>query len=287
VALHVASVCRACGCSHHQTEVVSIMIPTSIDGTDITGATIDGTDVTEITVDGDTVFTAQTLPVAYSNLVAWYPFDSAEYGGSNADDVTAIIGGSGDDTAYDGTVSGATYQSSGGVQDINAGVNSGAFDFANSSDKINVTGASVSSTEWTAMAWHNNDGSSSNKLVAHFDQGNFNDAIEMRTINNQFTCDFHVNGPKTTLSSSVGTGWYHLCAQYDNGTVRTFKNGSPDQTGSRPSKSLPFDKWGIGNRAPSTITQDDSAGAEVDDVRLYDRVLSASEINQIYLNTEP
>jgi len=32
--------------------------PTSIDGTDITGATIDGTDVTEITVDGDTVFSA-------------------------------------------------------------------------------------------------------------------------------------------------------------------------------------------------------------------------------------
>jgi len=33
-----------------------MMPPTSIDGTDITGATIDGTDVTEITVDGDTVF---------------------------------------------------------------------------------------------------------------------------------------------------------------------------------------------------------------------------------------
>jgi len=34
------------------------MIPTSIDGTDITGATIDGQDVTEITVDGQTVFTS-------------------------------------------------------------------------------------------------------------------------------------------------------------------------------------------------------------------------------------
>jgi len=34
------------------------MPPTSIDGTDITGATIDGTDVQEITVDGQTVFTA-------------------------------------------------------------------------------------------------------------------------------------------------------------------------------------------------------------------------------------
>jgi len=38
------------------------MIPTSIDGTDITGATIDGTDVQEITVDGQTVFTAGPTP---------------------------------------------------------------------------------------------------------------------------------------------------------------------------------------------------------------------------------
>jgi len=35
-----------------------MMPPTSIDGTDISGATIDGTDVTEITVDGQTVFQA-------------------------------------------------------------------------------------------------------------------------------------------------------------------------------------------------------------------------------------
>jgi len=36
--------------------------PTSIDGTDISGATIDGTDVQEITVDGDVVFSSQPLP---------------------------------------------------------------------------------------------------------------------------------------------------------------------------------------------------------------------------------
>jgi len=39
------------------------MIPTSIDGTDITGATIDSTDVTEITVDGQTVFSLSTGPL--------------------------------------------------------------------------------------------------------------------------------------------------------------------------------------------------------------------------------
>jgi len=47
------------------------MIPTSIDGTDITGATIDGTDVTEITVDGDVVFSAgPALPT--TNLIHHY-----------------------------------------------------------------------------------------------------------------------------------------------------------------------------------------------------------------------
>jgi len=44
------------------------MIPTSIDGTDITGATIDGTDVQEITVDGDTVFTAGPTPAPVNRM---------------------------------------------------------------------------------------------------------------------------------------------------------------------------------------------------------------------------
>jgi len=50
------------------------MIPTSIDGTDITGATIDGTDVQEITVDGDTVF-SQGIFVPPSAVYHW-PFKS-------------------------------------------------------------------------------------------------------------------------------------------------------------------------------------------------------------------
>jgi hypothetical protein len=41
--------------------------PTSIDGTDITGATIDGQDVQEITIDGQTVFTAAVGPPSEQN----------------------------------------------------------------------------------------------------------------------------------------------------------------------------------------------------------------------------
>jgi len=52
-----------------------MMPPTSIDGTDITGATIDGTDVQEITVDGDTVFTAGPgQPPLFNNLTHWWDF---------------------------------------------------------------------------------------------------------------------------------------------------------------------------------------------------------------------
>ena len=66
--------------------------PTSIDGTDITGATIDGTDVTEITVDGQTVFTS-----GFAN----YIFDDF-----NDNDLTRPRTGEEDGsyTAQDGTV---------------------------------------------------------------------------------------------------------------------------------------------------------------------------------------
>jgi len=72
--------------------------PTSIDGTDITGATIDGTDVQEITVDGDTVFTAG---VKIPNVLGYYSFDDDS-------DSSIVVDDSGN--GNDGTInSGATY----------------------------------------------------------------------------------------------------------------------------------------------------------------------------------
>jgi hypothetical protein len=76
--------------------------PTSIDGTDITGATIDGTDVTEITVDGQTVFTARGLPL--TNLVHQY---DASLSTNETDDIPDQIG------SDDLTGSGSGFVSSG------------------------------------------------------------------------------------------------------------------------------------------------------------------------------
>jgi len=56
--------------------------PTSIDGTDITGATIDGTDVQEITVDGDVVFTAGPQIIPDDSVEGFEDGSLSEYQGA-------------------------------------------------------------------------------------------------------------------------------------------------------------------------------------------------------------
>jgi len=263
-----------------------MMPPTSIDGTDMTGATIDGTDVQEITVDGQTVFTAETLPVAYSNLVAWYPFDSSFYGGSNADDVTALFnsGQSGDSTAYDGTVDGATYQSSGGVTDINAGANSGAFDFDGSNDIITIgTGPpDPNDGDISVTLWANADSASSDSLA--FDYEGTNIQVGKTTEISNFGVSMF-DGSHHTVDFGVKplNEWHHFAITYDSSTnVLTgyfdgTSKGTANSNGVRDSDG----RYTIGGIFNNGRVWDGT----IDDVRIYDKELSATEVSDIYDNT--
>ena len=270
--------------------------PTSIDGTDITGATIDGTDVQEITVDGDVVFSAQQLPVAYSNLVVWYPFDSAEYGGSNADDVTAIIGGSGDDTAYDGTVNGATYQSSGGVTDINAGLNSGGFDFDGSNDFIEFTAPSTlkGTGQRTITCWFNTDTSSETVLHTSAQENNVGQG-------NVLTFSTESGGFRLRVFSGKGIILQNSYNNNENVFVSfsildSDLSNSKVRVRSENASSFSQDNF-TGFPSIDTITTDYLLGGAifgrsdfngtVDDFRVYNTFLSNSQIDQIYQNTQP
>jgi len=95
------------------------MIPTSIDGTDITGATIDGTDVQEITVDGQTVFSA-TPPIPSSAIHHWKIDEGS--GTTVADSVGSA----------DGTINGATW-------DTGTYVGGAYLDFDGSNDDVDTT----------------------------------------------------------------------------------------------------------------------------------------------------
>jgi hypothetical protein len=267
------------------------MIPTSIDGTDITGATIDGTDVQEITVDGQTVFTAGTLPVAYSNLVAWYPFDSAFYGGSNADDATALFnaGQSGDSTAYDGTVNGASFQSSGGVTDINAGANSGAFDFNGSSDNISTNFNIGTTTEFTFMCWFKSSATNLQGIFGQLAFGGSGTAEEYGLYISgsgdlTFTMRELNHNPRVDLRTSVQTNTYvHACGRFDNGSMTLFVDGSASNTDTFNSSISPTVDLKIGSDNFDNFAID----GLVDDARLYDVALTNSQINQMYQNTKP
>jgi len=261
-----------------------MMPPTSIDGTDITGATIDGSDVQEITVDGQTVFTAQTLPVAYSNLVAWYPFDSATYGGSNADDVTAIIGGSGDDTAYDGTVTGATYESSGGVTDIDAGANSGYYSF-DGTDFIETPFDLDTQSAFTIMAFARFDTLSSDNGILYMNSNPERLYLWFTTFRNQIEAGLGDFDDLTFLSqANMNTNqWYHVALSYDGTTFRSYVDGgtTPTDTSTINVPEATGDMY-IGN-----LFNTDFMNGDIDDVRVYNTDLSGSQINQIYTNTKP
>jgi len=263
--------------------------PTSIDGTDITGATIDGQEVQEITVDGQTVFTAEKLPVAYSNLVAWYPFDSSFYGGGNADDVTALLkpAQSGDSTPYNATVNGASFQSSAGVTDVNAGPNSGAFSFDGSNDDLTLPTMSfgAGNSDMTMMAWENFTGSGSAGIFGTNEQANIFITRENTSDVRFFVQDTNKNNFFADIAVSSNQ-YNHVALSYTTTSFDIFVNGAfvttisgynsidPD-TGTNHIGAMDF-----GNGVQNFFQ------GNIDDVRLYDKALSASEINTIYNNTD-
>jgi len=265
--------------------------PTSIDGTDITGATIDGTDVQEITVDGDVVFSAESLPVAYSNLVAWYPFDSAEYGGSNSDDMTALFNPaqSGDSTAYDGTVNGVTHQSSGGVTDINAGTNSGAFESFTRQTSNNITVQNVGNainSEVTVTAWAKGLRSDdlNNYRVFQLTDPNFFEDTLMEVRGNDFGSPYrcYFFGHTLDIAGGFSDDFVHVAGTISPNQFEFYYNGvlAGSQT-TNQSITNPTDLIIMNNNNFNR-----SWDGKVDDVRVYDKVLTTSEIESIVQNTQ-
>jgi len=255
------------------------MIPTSIDGTDITGATIDGNDVQEITVDGQTVFSAiPNSVVAKSSLKAWYPFENG------AQDETAGDTSFGDSSNYSGSVNGATQLSSAGATDIlTQSFNSNAFTFDGSNDVITVGGVPDFQVQpGTYCCWLNPDSLSSDYrvmtaerfLIAN-DKTSDNVAIQM------------FDGSWKAASANIPTGTLtHVAGTVSNSEMKFYVNGSIEQTvsvgGMVKASNVTF---GIG-ASPQSGGGFFYDGI-VDDVRIYTKELSASEINQIYQNTKP
>jgi len=267
-------------------------MPIERNGQNIGDITLNGNAIGEVTVNGQTVFTGEELPVAYTNLVAWYPFDSGEYGGANADDVTAILGGSGDDTAYDATVDGATYQSSGGVTDINAGANSGGFDFSNDFIEYNTgNNFTAFNTDLSICIWHKANSLDDFGCIMAKVTATTQDGADLGFWTNGGNIQYGANSDSNQTSQAVSTGVWHHYALTSNASAneaRMYFDGNliSTSTANTTNNSTNDAVNGFYTGTFNKSFQLELDGA-VDDARIYDKRLTATEVSDIYNATEP
>jgi hypothetical protein len=228
-------------------------------------------------------------------LVAWYRFADNS---NTAIDYTAEVDDDrfADTTAFDGTVNGASFVQNGGVRDVvsGAGTNSGAYDFDGVDDFIQIphqTELGFIGDSAYSFCCYANDRSNNNAVVTKQTDNNqieplkiiiTSDVIETAYGNNGFA-DFG------SLSAPKPSGLTHITVTHDGQDTRQlFVNGVFEGSTSTPTTDF-------SNQEPITLGKRFRSGGSfagfldgiIDDVRLYNRALSASEINQIYTNTDP
>jgi hypothetical protein len=198
-----------------------------------------------------------------SGLAAWYRFD--ETSGSTASDSSG--------NGHHGSISGATPA---------AGVRGGAFDFDGSDDYVQIpvlNGGQVFSAA-TLMAWVNLD------TVSKSEQ----DVIQLATSDGFINlCAYgddvvlgidRVPGHNQaggTVSDILTTGrWFHIAGSYDGTSIKVFVNGVLGATVSAPGTlRAAYYTNKIGRRVNAVLCQVDG---RIDDVKIYDRALGATEI---------
>lgn len=228
-----------------------------------------------------------TFPVAASNLVAWYPFDPSE----GARDQTGGVAGVGDPKDYSGTVNGATYQASGGVIDINSGSGSGAYEFDGSNDFINLPNATVDGLSEISMLCWANIQQSPTGFDGIFHNKSFQDIGIMAEDNDTYHVEMTTD-TGNNISPSGGSiqqnVWEHLVLTWSGVTneFNFYVNGNLRVNSSLSGNTVDSPNFSGTTLGKRTDTEDYFGGL-IDDVRIYNRALTESEINQIFQNTAP
>jgi hypothetical protein len=251
--------------------------PTSIDGTDITGATIDGTDVQEITVDGQTVFTAGVSnPVAEANLEHWIQFRGS------ANDLKGNMG----TLVANGN---PTIQASGGVDDPYTGGDGDDSQYAeldgNDSYETSSSGIFINdNNDLTTMIWVRPDQSTGEQRIIDGDVNRLFFAIDGRGTNG-FSA-FKFDGSFASIIGGVPdtTKWTHLCLTWDKSasTMEFYEDGVSQGT-----TSVGLDQFAFGFYIGEKYNGGLQFDGGVDDFRHYNTVLNNSQINEIITNTDP
>jgi hypothetical protein len=197
-----------------------------------------------------------------------------------------------DTTAFDGTVNGASFVQNGGVTDVVSGQNpSGAYDFDGVDDEI-VKNIPISAP-CTYSFFVNLD---TNNGTHIFNMGKADTAdrkIGQMLVRNNLEIFFVdvaggqaveeiVNVPSQQLGS-----FFHVAVVINSKNSATaFIDGAAVSSTLSSNQAL----GGVSNNRflmGNSGFGDNFSDSQMDDLRTYNRALSASEINQIYENTDP
>jgi len=224
----------------------------------------------ELSLGTDPQSAASQPPAIYANLRAWWKLD--ENSGATADDATG--------RAQDGSVSGAAWGS---------GLSAGALAFDGSDDGVLVgsTAALAGTTDFTLSTWVKVAPATSGGYVlqqresgAGGDQGQY-----ILAVNPDGSVNFAVYNNSTwqfdlTTSATVNDGqWHHVAAVRSQTNGRIYIDGV--QAASMVGAMQPLVSH------PVAIGYDLADGSKrfagsIDDVRIYERALSAAEIDGVH-----
>jgi len=261
----------------------------------------DGSEIAEVrTGAGDVLFSASPIPdsALTQDLVAWYRFedgDARDYASSS--EFPSVTWG--DSTAFDGTVDGATFQSSGGVTDFDTGANSGAFEFDGSNDYLeniypvqsNINGGPV-----TVMAWVNVDSYTGttdyykNQIYAHLNSDNDGQIyLHLDAPDNAVGMAYFDGGGQqrsTADGSFTLNTWHHVAGKYDGSSITPYIDGQPS-FGDSENAATGWKVEGPYIGAGFDLKADYYIDGIIDDVRIYNTDLTDQQILDIYNAAEP
>jgi len=236
------------------------MIPTSIDGTDITGATIDGTDVQEITVDGQTVFTAgAALP---QNPTSRWTFE-----GDTLDTI-----GSNDFSDNSGAGFSTTTFKQG----------SQSCEFSDSTPHILVNNniQNFETSGFTLTGWfYRDDRSDRNMMFITDEDNNGARGFQAKVDSNDKLAIFSGNTFEVLSLTTPFNQWYFFGMSVTSGGFSIFDIDGTQQTRSFSYNSGQNHPLCIGDRR--VLSGQSLPCRYVDDVRYYTRALSASELDDV------
>jgi alpha-L-arabinofuranosidase len=209
--------------------------------------------------------TATPTPTPDASLKGYWKFN--ETSGTSASD------SSGNNKT--GTLIGGSSWTTGGK--INGAVNlDGTTGYASLPYIINP------SANFTAAAWVKLDSSYGTNSQVILQQEGTNGKTWLLRKSSTGKLSSYLGGADTLSNGTIAVGsWYHVAIVNNGGTVKLYINGLPDGSASRPIASETSGAMRVGCHKTPDTTNEEWDGT-VDEVRIYNRALSDTEILNLY-----